>query len=191
MRTSRLTAVPMLLLVAGGLVVGLAMPAAAREASTLINGKSIAKLSIPGDRLEFNTLTGKQIKESTLATVPSATLAHKLPALKWHALTLENGWENLGAPVVRPAGYAVDAQGVVHLRGEIGGGTSGTFAFTVPASVTPKGFAVELPITLHALYVGIVEVDTNGDGAIWDNPAETGDAKSFSDLDGVTYTVTG
>ena len=64
MRTRRLTALPMLLIAAGGIVVGLAMPAAAREASTLINGKSIAKLSIPGNRLEYNTLTGKQIKTS-------------------------------------------------------------------------------------------------------------------------------
>jgi hypothetical protein len=191
MRMSRVNALPMLMIAAAGLVVGLAMPAAAREASTLINGKSIAKLSIPGNRLEFNTVTGKQIKESTLGTVPKATLAHKLTALKWHPLALENGWANLGVPAVRPAAYAVDAQGVVHLRGEIAGGTSGGFAFTVPASIRPKGFLVEVPVALHDVYVGIVEIETSGQGAIWDNPASPGYATTFTDLDGVTYTPTG
>jgi hypothetical protein len=94
---SRLATVPMLLVAAGGLVVGLAVPAAAREAGHLINGRSIAVQSIPGNRLMVNSLTGRQIKESTLGTVPTATLAataSKLPPLKWHPVTLENGWQN-------------------------------------------------------------------------------------------------
>jgi hypothetical protein len=70
---------------------------AAREAGHLINGRSIAVQSIPGNRLMVNSLTGRQIKESTLGTVPTATLAataSKLPPLKWHPVTLENGWQN-------------------------------------------------------------------------------------------------
>lgn len=75
MRTRRLNTVPILLIAAGALVVGLAIPAAGHEAKHLINGSSIKKHSIAGNRLKTNTLTGSQINESTLATVPKATLA--------------------------------------------------------------------------------------------------------------------
>ncbi len=75
MSTNRLAAPALLLVAAGGLVVGLAIPAAAHEARTLINGKSIAVHSIPGNRLKLNAVTGKQVKESTLGAVPRATNA--------------------------------------------------------------------------------------------------------------------
>lgn len=92
MRSHRLTTVPILLVAAGGLVVGLAMPAAGHEARRLINGSLIKKHSIVGDRLKNNTVTGAQIKESTLHAVPRAKLATKLPAMRWHQLALVNGW---------------------------------------------------------------------------------------------------
>jgi hypothetical protein len=41
-------------------------------ASTLINGSSIAKRSIPGNRLRSHTLTGTQINLAKLGTVPNA-----------------------------------------------------------------------------------------------------------------------
>lgn len=40
-----------------------------------INGKTIKNKSIAGSKLKANTVTGKQVKESSLATVPSATAA--------------------------------------------------------------------------------------------------------------------
>jgi hypothetical protein len=48
----------MALIAAGGIVIGLAAPAAVREASYLINGASIKQHSIAGDRLKSNTVTG-------------------------------------------------------------------------------------------------------------------------------------
>jgi hypothetical protein len=80
----RMKAPALLVVAAGGLVVGLAAPAAAREASTLINGRSIAVQSIPGNRLAVNGVTGRQVKESSLGTVPrakSATTAKTLDGL--------------------------------------------------------------------------------------------------------------
>jgi hypothetical protein len=132
---NHLTAVPVLLIAAGGLIVGLSVPAAAHEASHLINGSTIEPHSITGNRLENNTVTGKQIKESTLGEVPEAKT---VPKPVWHLLKLDGSWADL-APLTGdlPAAYTVDAQGFVHLRGAIyGGGISE--AFSLPAKVLPS-----------------------------------------------------
>lgn len=86
----RIGAVPAALIAIAALVVGLAAPAAAREAKHLISGSSIKKHSIAGNRLKNGTLTGKQIKpnsitgaqvnESTLGTVPNASKLDGLSA---------------------------------------------------------------------------------------------------------------
>jgi hypothetical protein len=134
-RAHHVTTFPLLLIAAGGLVIGLAVPAAARETGHLINGSSIKQHTIAGDRLKNNTLTGKQIKESTLREVPEAKT---LPKLVWHRLTLDGGWVNFGTDVGdAAAGYAVDAQGFVHFRGAISGGGTGK-AFSLPHSVVPS-----------------------------------------------------
>lgn len=44
-------------------------------ATSYISAKNIKKNSIPGDRLKNDTVTGKQVKESSLGKVPSAKLA--------------------------------------------------------------------------------------------------------------------
>lgn len=46
-------------------------------AATKISGKSIRKGSIPADRIKRNSLTGRQINESKLRTVPKAAVAAK------------------------------------------------------------------------------------------------------------------
>ena len=47
-------------------------------AATQINGKAIKKHSLPGNRLKKNTVTGKQVNESSLGTVPKASNANAL-----------------------------------------------------------------------------------------------------------------
>ena len=126
--------------VAAGLVVGLAAPAGAhvvRELAHRIDGSSIKKDSLPGNRIVSNSVTGKQIAESTLGHVPYATkagTAAKLPPLVWHNLTLANGWSHVLGD--RTPAYAVDAERIVHLRGAMCCGTT-TRAFTLPASARP------------------------------------------------------
>lgn len=44
-------------------------------ATSYISAKNIKKNSIPGDRLKSDTVTGKQVKESSLAKVPAAAAA--------------------------------------------------------------------------------------------------------------------
>ena len=43
-----------------------------------INGKQIKKGSEPGNRLKTDTVTGKQVRESSLETVPDAANANTL-----------------------------------------------------------------------------------------------------------------
>jgi hypothetical protein len=190
MQSSRLRALPILLIAAAGLVIGLAIPAAAHEASSLINGNSIKIGSIPGNRLVNNGLTGKQINESTLGTVPRAKTAATLPPLQWHPITtLENGWVAVtasggpGAPA-----YAVDAQGIVHLQGAIGySGTSGQPAFTLPANLSKRSALWLAPIVCAGPAIGYVSITT--DGTVTINDIGSSQCTALAVLDGLTFTA--
>jgi hypothetical protein len=93
--------------------------------------------------------------------------------------TLKNGWVH--SSHTPPPGYAKDSVGVVHLRGGIAGGSSGTVAFVLPRALRPK----------HILYPVIVgsgpsaaflTIRPNGSVAL------TGSGvSSFAGLDGVSF----
>jgi hypothetical protein len=55
---------------------GAAFAGPMRHGGATINGATIKKHSIAGVKLKNNTVTGKQVKESSLATVPNATNAN-------------------------------------------------------------------------------------------------------------------
>lgn len=195
MFSHRLTAVPALLIAAGGLVVGLAIPAAGREAVRAINGSSIKPHSIAGNRLKNNTVTGAQVKESTLGTVPRATVATRVAALKWHPITaFTQGWRNVGAPY-QVAAYAVDAQGLVHLRGALmtssGPDVDGQPAFTLPATVVPRSTSVDVLATAGGGHNTIAVLQISKDVVtITSALVDTGTpAVAFTDLDGVTFSA--
>jgi hypothetical protein len=185
MRDYRIRRLALALVAVGGVVVGLAVPPAVSEASTLINGKSIAKLSIPGNRLENNTVTGREVKESTLGIVPKAkqaTVATRLPALKWHTVTtFELGWKSDIA--AQPVGYAIDAQGIVHLRGVIAGGSSGSSVMQLPTSFG-NAVLLEMPAADDG-GVGYLTL-SGGDVVAFDG---TGNASDFMFLNGVTFAL--
>jgi hypothetical protein len=111
---------PLLAVGVGALVVGLSVPAAASEATHLINGKSIAKHTITGAKLKNNTLTGRQINESRLGIVPRAKSASvageasKLDGIEAAALqaklkvtVVTAAIDNLGGEAICPSGYRV------------------------------------------------------------------------------------
>jgi hypothetical protein len=185
MRSRQLTPLALMLIAAGGLVVGLAMPAAAREASNLINGRSIAIQSIPGNRLVPNTVTGRQVQESTLGPVPRAKLAASVPPLKWHNITtLRNGWVPETGVTPLP-GYAIDIQGIVHLRGYIQGGSVVATAFTLPASAAGPSGGVYLPVVCKGASVGALTLFQN---AVSIDPAVSGDnCSGFTGLEGLSF----
>lgn len=54
----------------------------------------------------------------------------------WQTPTLLNGWTNYGT-FLNAAGYWKDSFGVVHLRGVIRNGTSGSFIFVLPSGYRP------------------------------------------------------
>lgn len=171
---------PMIAVAVGALVVGLAAPAAASEASHLISGSQIKNHSITGKKLASNTLTGKQIKESSLGTVPKAAA---LPPLKWHEVThFDNGWRNLGGGF-RNVAYAVDAQGIVHLRGIVSGGTSGTEAFALPSSLTNVGTFIITPVETGT-EIGFLQI---GNGKLIPKDQSGSAVTEGTDLDGVTW----
>ncbi|MFZ0714565.1 hypothetical protein [Mycobacterium sp.] len=189
MRAIRRSALPVLLFSAVGLVVGLAAPAAGREASHLINGASIKEHSIAGDRLKANTVTGAQVKESTLGTVPKATTAMKLPPLKWHAVTFAagSGWSNATTPGSRPAAYAVDAQGIVHLRGMITGGTYTLPAFKLPPNVAPSNLILDLPFVAYGGTEGSLLIEGGEVIPFAAQNGTTANVTTLTMLEGVTF----
>jgi hypothetical protein len=73
MKVHRFTTAGTIAIAAAALVIGLTAPAVAHQAN-------IAAHKISGSRLKNNSVTGKQIKESTLATVPNAAKLGGKPA---------------------------------------------------------------------------------------------------------------
>jgi hypothetical protein len=168
-------------------VSGLALIAAVSSTAVAVvagesGDKLIAKHTLSGDRLRTNTVTGAQIKESALGTVPKA--AH-LPALVWHVLVLTNGWQNENAHA-RPPAYAVDAQGIVHLRGAILNGTDPVFA-RLPRPVRPSA-DIWLATTLADGMAGRIEI-TPGGQMVAEAAGDFADAQQFTGLDSVTYAL--
>jgi len=57
----------------------------------------------------------------------------------WLTPTFQNSWANVAAGT-QLVGYFKDQNGIVHIKGEVSGGVSGTVAFTLPAGYRPLGF---------------------------------------------------
>jgi hypothetical protein len=118
------------------------------------------------------------------STADTATEANGLPALNWVPLVLQNGWQAEGSTV--PA-VAIDAQGVVHFRGKIHGGTSGGFA-TLPAQFILSD-TVFMAADEFSADVGFVAVNSLGGASVLDDPDHPGSSFVFTSLDGLTYAL--
>lgn len=176
--------------VGAAFVVGLTGPADAHVVGKLANridGSSIQKHSMPGNRIVSNSVTGKQVAESTLGHVPYATkagTAAKLRPLAWHDLTLANGWSALLGD--RAPGYAVDAEGIVHLRGAMCCGTA-IQAFTLPAKARPGKVAYLLAFSQGA-YAAELAIQPTGAAYIYSGGgAPPTSSTSLTSLEGVTF----
>ena len=119
----------------------------------------------------------------------SATTAGDLPDLVFENLTLINNWVPYGNDTSVP-GAALDAQGVVHLRGAMYQ-TSGSsaFPFVLPARFRP----------VHAIYVSVGLINAKpgrlgigSNGTVFIQSADLfSDAQGFSSLEGATWAVGG
>jgi hypothetical protein len=183
MKKRRSTVGSAVLIAALGFFIGLTAPAFGHEASHLIDGGS----------LRPNSVTGKQVKESTLGVVPRARRATSLPMLRWHPIKLAKGaWKNYGQSYLAAA-YAVDAEGIVHLRGAIKsteGETGGGPAFVLPASLMAKTKTVTVlavagvPGSIQAGGASVLVI-SGGIGRI--EPSADLAAGAFTSLDGITF----
>jgi hypothetical protein len=158
---------PLLAVASGSLVVGLAMPAAAKEASHLVNGASIKKNSISGDRLKAHTVTGRYIAQPVR-----------------EPLRLLNGYTSVSDAA--RASYTVDAQGYVHLQGTITDRKSNTSVvpFVLPSPIRPSYTITESALSTAGASTGLSAIhlaDTGKASLVGREPGEN------TSLDGVTY----
>jgi hypothetical protein len=170
MTIQRMRPASSILVAVTALVIGLAAPAMAHQADVVahkISGSSIAKHSIAGNRLKPHTVTSGQIAP-----------------LVWHRAKLINHWKNLTS--TRPAAWAIDAQGLVHLKGEIEEGTQFHAAFTLPASARPD-VSVSVPIVVSALHIGSLDIESAGPVTPEDADDFSGTASTETIMDGVVY----
>lgn len=148
------------------------------------NGDSlVAKNSLSGNRLKNDTVTGKQVKESTLGPVKRAAQADKaltLPAVKKGALAFRAGW---GASVFvqRTPRWVRDTQGFVHLEGAAtrSSGTDLVIA-VLPAGVRPSN-DVYVPVYGDGGTAAYLQITNDGFVQLVDGPV------SFVSLEGVTF----
>jgi hypothetical protein len=133
-----------------------------------IDGSQIKKHSIAGNRLKNNTLTGKQINESKLRTVPKAAHADSATNAT-HATTAGTATHATSAATATSAGSAVT----------VDGNGLGSFSFTVANG--GAGQSVTFPgVTLSANCAsGLVNLDAAG-------TSDTGESIVISSIDGGT-----
>ncbi len=91
----------------------------------------------------------------------AATQAASSGKIHFTTAKLKNGWANNGGQYPS-GGYAKDSLGVVHLRGEIMGGTDGATAFVLPKALRPKHI-LHHPVFTCSYVMGLVAILPNGD----------------------------
>ena len=113
-----------------------------------VTAAKIKKNAVTTAKIKKDAVTGAKVNESTLGTVPSATLASSLsPMEATHIVgnpgepAFENGAHNLGATgpfALNPVGFYKDHEGIVHLQGIAEtGSTAPSFVFTLPPGFRP------------------------------------------------------
>jgi len=165
-------------------------------ATALKNGDSlIARHSLSGNRLHTNTVTGAQVRESSLGTVPravsaataaTAATAHALVPMTWHPFTLLNGWKSY--VTIHPPAWAVDAQGTVHLRGSLDrpSGASDVFADVPSAIATPT--TIYVTADMVDATTGRIDIVPGFGFEVQESDNDL-DATAFTSLDGITYSL--
>jgi len=153
------------------LVVALCGSTMAGYAAGKASGNSlIKKNSLSGNRLKADSVTGKQLAEGSLGTVPSAAnagnaahaaLADSVPVPAFHPLATSPGWTAITSEV-RAFGWRKDVSGVVHLQGQVRR-TSGSSAdiANLPPEIRPDAAACVLAFTAGGT-VGSVCIDESG-----------------------------
>ena len=159
------------------LVVALSGSAIAASGVIIKKPSQLGKNVVTSKAVKNGSLSGADIKLSSVGTVPAASnaghatvadKANSIPSAEgWHEVGapgepgFQNGWNNLGAPFQTMA-FFKDLFGVVHLKGSITAGISPT-VFTLPAGYRPAGRS-GYAVLGGGTNIGRVAVD--GDGTV-------------------------
>jgi hypothetical protein len=142
---------------------GTAIAGPTAQLARLVRGdKVLKKHSLSGNRLKNHTITGRQIKLSKLGKVrsagtadvattaahagsaDSATIAQTVAASEaFHEVGtpgqpgFQHSWQNSLSTAYETAGFYKDAEGIVHLKGAVIGGSSNNAIFQLPPGYRP------------------------------------------------------
>lgn len=121
----------------------------------------------------------------------SGTLSasHLAAPLSWTTLSLLNSWSGGPFGTGKPA-VALDGQGIVHFRGAMqdSGSSFNATAFVLPAQFRPAN-TVFIPVDTVDATTGRLEIETNGTVLVQDTASGGANAKTFTSLDGATYSL--
>ena len=121
----------------------------------------------------------------------TADTANGLPQLHWVNLTLTNSWVDANpSPDARPPAVALDAQGIVHFRGQIMCSVatcSSTFS-TLPANLNPSQ-TVRVTANQYNDATGQINIGANGSLDNFYDPDHTTALYTRTGLDGITYAL--
>ncbi|WP_183094240.1 hypothetical protein [Nocardioides stalactiti] len=157
-------------------------------AADLVTTADIATGAVTQPKLAPDSVVSGKILNETIGGVDiknGSVTATDVAPLQWHDFVLLYGWVNANG-AERPPGWAVDVQGVIHLRGAISGGATTAFA-RLPAAVRPSA-PVYVVTNLDGSKPGRILVDPTGFlQADYEDTFD--DAIAFTSLDGVTWAM--
>lgn len=104
------------------------------------------------------------------------------PDAQWTAPTLVNSWVNYDTGANSLAGYRIDEDGVVHLKGTVKTGVPPSVVFTLPTGYRPPGIS-HYAVTSNDAF-GSVNIGTDGTVT-----AQVGSATWLA-LDGINFSAT-
>lgn len=134
---------------------------------------------------------GHATSADTAGHATSADTANGLPALRWVILTLVNNWADANTtPDARPPAVAVDAQGIVHFRGQItctAAPCNGQFA-TLPSGFAPSQ-AVRVTANQFNQATGQININPDGTLVNFNDPQNLTALDTRTGLDGITYAL--
>jgi len=104
--------------------------------------------------------------------------------VKWHNLTLLNGWSYGGFGSFHVA-YYLDANHVVHLRGSAHSGVYTKATFRLPSGIRPSHI-LSMPVYASNNSVGEMNILPNGQVIVFDQ-ASGNNVRDFTSFDGVSF----
>lgn len=141
----------------------------------------LANQAVTNTNLGTNSVTGRNLAPNS---VTAAAISRSSFDLSFQGAALANGWQG-GGFGTNPPGFSIDILGVMHLRGSLAGGASGSVAFTLPPLFRPLTDSY-FPVYTFGGTEGSLLVAHNG------NVVPFGaNVKSFTSLEGVTWNVCG